>query len=165
MAKMMMGQIDHARKRVAELKAEKSGVAPTGPKALTGSTYKKAFKDGAIKTTPAKLKQAWDCYTSGILRPHVEKQELYCYGPTPNQITYEIGEAATSSMEDALASFEYEKVNAAEVTRFNKEREIYQLRQEALELEASTVEDAIVLGDQHAALAALQNFAAFVVGF
>lgn len=165
MSKMLMGQINHARDRVKQLKAEKSGNSPRTPKFLDSTRFLEDLKKGAVTVTGPKLKEAFNAYISGIKLPCVESSSKYNFELRAHVTTYELTEKSASSVEDALAAREYLKINEAEALRYNRERELYELRQEALTVKAQQVEDAIVLGDQQAALIALQEFATFDVGF
>lgn len=159
MAKMMMGQIDHARRRVAELKAKKLGGAPGAPEIKGGADVLEALRDGTITVTGPQLRKAFEAFVSKTGSRQVDEDS----GNYQNNYTstYRIIERAPSSVEAALATGVYFKENTAEVTRFEQETKLFRLNKEILDLEASRVEDAIVLGDQHAALQALQDFDAF----
>ena len=161
MAKMLMGQIDHARNRVKALKAEKLGGSPDAPKIKGSSNVLEGLRDGTITVTGPQLRKAFEAFVSKTVSRQVDEQS----GNYQNNYTstYRIIERAPSSVEAALATDVYFKENTAEVTRFEQETELYNLNKEALDLEASRVEDAIVLGDQHAALQALQDFAKFTL--
>ena len=163
MSKMLMGQINHARGRVNQLKAEKTGAQPVHPKVLDGDDYKKAFRKGDVSSSPAKLKQAWECFVNRNLRPHVENDSSWNHLTRSSITTCKLGEAAVNSMEEALASFHYAAENAGEILRYSLELELYNTRKEAIELRAQVVEDAIVLGEQSEALKALNAFATFEV--
>jgi len=161
MAKMMMGQIDHARKRVAELKAAKYGDSPNPPKLRGGSDILKAMRAGEITPTAPQVKKAFAAFVDETVSAQVEEQS----GSYSNNYTstYRIARRTPASVQDALATLVYIKENTAEVERFEQETELYNLRQEAINIKATEVEDAIVLGDQHAALIALQEFTVFEV--
>lgn len=165
MSKMLMGQINHARDRVKQLKREKAGQAPDVPKFFGSVKFLRDLKKGEIKVTGPKLVAAFEAYVTGIKLPCVESSSRYNYETGSHVKTYTLEEKAATSVEAALAAHEYQSVNAEEASRFNQATELYELRQEALNLKAQQVEDAIVLGDQQAALMALQEFAAFDVGF
>lgn len=161
MSKMMMGQIDHARKRVAELKAQKLGDKPVSPTIKGGSDLLKALRSGKTAVSPAQIKKAFTSFVDQTVSQELDEDSGGYYNN--HKTTYQIKLRAPVSIECALATVVYFKENSAEVNRFEKETELFNLRQEALNLEATSVEDAIVLGDQHAALIALQNFAAFTL--
>lgn len=161
MAKMMMGQIDHARNRVAALKAEKLGKQPAVPKIKGASNVLTAFREDSLSVTGPQLRRAFDAYINKTVSKVVDEDSgNYSNG---YKSTYSIKEIAPSSVEAALATEIYRKENTAEVFRFEQETTLFNLNKEVLDLEASRVEDAIVLGDQHAALQALQDFAAFTL--
>jgi hypothetical protein len=149
MAKMMMGQIDHARQRVAELKKAKLGDQPKTPDLKGAGDILKALREGSVTVTGPQLRKAFDAYILHYSNNYTS--------------TYSLKKSAPQSVEAALATVIYIKENTAEVSRFEQETELFNLNQEALNLKASEVEDAIVLGDQHAALAALNDFAAYEV--
>ena len=161
MAKMMMGQIDHARNRVRALKQEKLGDAVKPPKYKNGKELLQAVRDSKAEVTPAQVKAAWIAYVDKVVSNNVEETP----GSYRNgyNATYKVRETAPTSVEEALSRIVFIKENTAELVRFEQETTLYKLKQEILDLEASAVEDAIVLGDQQAALAALKDFAAFVV--
>ena len=161
MSKMMMGQIDHAKARVKELKLAKYGDKPLPPKLKGSSDVILAIRENDISITAPTLRRAFDAYVDEEVSPGVKKES----GSYKNDFKtrYTLAEKAPSSIEAALASIIYEKVNAAECARWEAETELYDTRQEAINIAATNCEDAIVLGDQHAALVALQEFANFEV--
>lgn len=161
MSKMMMGQIDHAKKRVAELKLEKYGSRPVSPTIKRGKTLLKELLDNNRTVTNSLIVSAFDDYLEGAVSLEL-KEHTTGYGDT-RKTTYERVQKIAGSVEDALAAIIYAKENAAEIARFESETELYKTRQEAINIAATDCEDAIVLGDQHAALIALQDFAAFKV--
>jgi len=161
MAKMMMGQIDHARQRVAELKSKKLGTAPKQPQLKGAKDVLKDLRNGSVTVSGPQLRKAFDAY----INEEVAKQLQEIHGNYSNGYTstYRLAAKAPESVEAALAAVVYIKDNTAEVSRYEQEKELYDLNQAALNLKAAEVEDAIVLGDQHAALAALNDFAAYEV--
>lgn len=161
MSKMMMGQIDHAKARVKELKLAKYGDKPRVPKLKGSSNVLLAIREGALHITAPQLRRAFDDYIDEVVAPGVEKTS----GNYQNDFktSYAFVETAPCSIEAALASVIYNKVNAVERARWEAETELYDTRQEAINIAATNCEDAIVLGDQHAALIALQEFANFEV--
>jgi hypothetical protein len=161
MAKMMMGQIDHARKRLEQLKSEKFGPAVKKPTIKGQQALVKELRAGTARITAPKLSAAFTRYIDAVEGPVLIKHA----GNYSNNYeeTYTLGKGVPSCIESALATEYYAKENEAEVRRFETETELYNLRKEAITLKATEVEDAIVLGDQHAALVALQEFAAFEV--
>ena len=161
MSKMMMGQIDHAKKRVAELKLQKYGNTPKPPKIKGGSHVLKALLAGDVTVTGAQIRKAFDNYVNKEVADNLKEDS----GTYMNDYkkTYSITKQVPSSVENALAAIIYAKPNTAEVERFESETELYSARKEAINIAATDCEDAIVLGDQQAALLALQHFAAFEV--
>jgi hypothetical protein len=161
MAKMMMGQIDHAKQRVAALKQEKYGDKPKSMTIKNGVTLLKEIRDGKISLSASAIKVGFDNFVNGVATTTVEV-ENGCYRNDYTK-TFKKVQTPPSTVESALARTLYVKENKAEILRYEQETELYNLRQEAIDIKATTVEDAIVLGDQHAALLALQDFAAFEV--
>jgi len=141
MAKMMMGQIDHARSRVRAIKNELLGKSPDSQKTYSVRDLCNGLRDGTVKFSGPQLQkfaQEWaDSYakeTSSYNKP---------------------------SFEAIVLEYAFAKERAAEKARFEKENKVYQDRVRRVNEKATAVEDAIVLGDQHAALVALQEFAEF----
>ncbi len=159
MSKMMMGQIDHAKKRVQEIKNEKRGKAPKSPEILGGSDVLSAIREGDISISAGRLRQAFDAFLDRVVAPTVLKKS----GSYANDYTdtYTISDCIPGSVEDALANIVYAAENGEEITRYEEESAEYKRLSEILDDRAAIVEDAIVLGDQHAALLALQEFGAF----
>lgn len=141
MAKMMMGQIDHARARVRAIKAELLGKEPKPKETWDTNDLVNGLKDGTVKFTGAQLSkfaQEWvQAYSNS--------------GSSYNKPTYE----------RIVLDNAFQKERAADKKRYDAENALYQSRKERVHAEATKVEDAIVLGDQHAALEALTAFAAF----
>jgi len=160
MSKMLMGQINHARDRVSQLKAEKLGPEPARAVYKGASTLKEELRSHTVKElSAAVIKRGWEDYLAGKnLTLVTEISGKYSNGYVS---TYKLEKKAPSSVEDAIAAVLYLKVNTQTFDRWEQEKELFNLRQEALNLKAQTVEDAIVLGDQQAALHALNEFAAF----
>ncbi len=161
MAKMLMGQIDHARKRVEQLKKDKYGDVPKGPKLKAGSSVKREIRAGTLNVSGPQIKRAFDAYMAKTPLMCVDKHS----GNYSNDYkdSYTLDSRAPTSTEDALASEIYLRVNQAEADRYADETKLYNLRQEAINIKATDVEDAIVLGDQAAALIALKEFADYDV--
>ena len=141
MAKMMMGQIDHARQRVRSIKQSLLGKSPESQKTYSVRDLCNGLRDGTVKFSGPQLQkfaQEWaDSYaneTSAYSKP---------------------------SFEAIVLEYAFEKERAAEKARFDAEQATYRVLADKVNAEATKVEDAIVLGDQHAALVALQEFAAF----
>jgi hypothetical protein len=135
-----MGQIDHARARVRSIKTELIGPAPDKQKTYSVEDLVEGLRDGSVSFTGNQLRefaQEWaDQYSKS-----------YSY----NRTSFE-----SVVLENAFAS-----ERAAEKKRFDTEQAIYIARLNKVNDEATKVEDAIVLGDNAAALAALTAFAAF----
>jgi hypothetical protein len=131
MAKMMMGQIDHARSRVRTIKAELCGKPPEPLKTYRVNDLVAGLQNGEVAFTGPQLQRLAQQWANQYV-----KDARSAYGKI---------------------NFETIVLDAA----FAQEREVDKKRFEAENEKASAVEDAIVLGDQHAALAALQDFAAF----
>jgi len=161
MSKMMMGQIDHAKNRVAELKKEKYGDSVKRVNIKDGENLLKELRNGEWQVTGTAIKQAFDNFVNELPGPTVNKKT----GNYQNnyEAYYTIVNVPATSVEDALATIVYRVQNLTEITRWEDETELYNTRKEAIDIKATQVEDAIVLGDQHAALLALQDFAAFEV--
>ena len=141
MAKMMMGQIDHARARVRAIKNGLLGSAPDDKKKYTTRDLVDGLKDGTVKFTGTQLQkfaQEW-----------------------ADQYTRESSSYSKPSFESIVLEYAFGKERAAEKARFDAEQAVYLALLQRVGAEATKVEDAIVLGDQHAALVALQEFAAF----
>ena len=141
MAKMMMGQIDHARDRVRTIKAGLLGKAPERQKSYSVADLVNGLRTGEVKFSGAQLQrfaQEW-----------------------AEQYTQEDRSYNRPSFESIVLEYAFAKDRTAEKTRFEAENEIYQALALVVNGRATAVEDAIVLGDQHAALLALQEFAAF----
>ncbi len=141
MAKMMMGQIDHARSRVRAIRTKLIGGAPDTQKTFCVSDLVTGLRNGKVSFTGAQLQkftQQWaDEYASS----------LNSYNRT--------------SFENVLLENAFTPQRAAEKARWEAEHKIHQARLNKVNAEATTVEDAIVLGDNAAALAALTAFANF----
>jgi len=163
MAKMLMGQIDHARNRLTAISKEKIGPSPTRPKQLDVDDLKKALRAGDITVSPAKMKAAFNSWVVGEEITTVNCSTNYHYGGRSNTYTYTIVQEKPGSLEEYIAALFYDKPNAAEIKRYTKDTETFEARTAIVTVEATKVEDAIVLGDQQAALIALQAFAAFEV--
>jgi len=143
MSKMMMGQIDHARKRVRDIKAGLLGKAPEPEKVYHINDLTVGLRDGTVTFTGAELKafaQEW-------------AEESLSSTSRYNKVSFE----------SIVLAKAFAKERAAEKKRYDLEKAAYDSIRDRVAEKATAVEDAIVLGDQHAALAALQDFAAFKV--
>ena len=161
MAKMMMGQIDHARKRIQAIKAEKRGSVPKKPDLRGGSDVLHAIREGDISISAGRLIQAFDAFLDRVVAPNLTKNSGRYRNGVYEDDTYTITDTAPVSIEDALAAIVYSVENNAEIVRWEDETAEYKRISAILDDRSAVVEDAIVLGDQHAALQALQEFAAF----
>lgn len=143
MPKMMMGQIDHARARVRAIKAELLGKAPKREKQYDIADLVEGFRDGTVAFTGPQLQKF-----------AMQWAESYA----KERFRYDRPSFESIVLENAFAA-----ERAADKKRFEAENLVYQNRLRKVNAEATKVEDAIVLGDQAAALLALQAFAAFKV--
>ena len=143
MAKMMMGQIDHARSRVRNIKNELLGKAPDRQKEYNTRDLVKGLRDGTVSFTGAQLQR----FASEWAESYVNSESSY------NQPSFE-----SIVLEKAFST-----ARSQEKKRFTKETDVYKAKLNLINDKAVAVEDAIVLGDNAAALAALQDFAAFRV--
>jgi len=141
MAKMMMGQIDHARARVRAIKGGLIGKAPEAETTYNVRDLVEGLRDGTVVFTGPQLQkfaQQWaDQYS----------KETSSY----NRVNFE-----TTVLDNTFA-----QERAAEKKRYQAEKLVYDALVLRVNEEATKVEDAIVLGDNAAALAALTAFAAF----
>lgn len=141
MAKMMMGQIDHARARVRAIKNGLLGKSPDSMKTYQTRDLVNGLRDGQVKFTGAQLQkfaQEW-----------------------ADQYTRESSSYNKPSFESIVLDYAFAKERAEEKKRYDAETAVWNALAKKVNAEATKVEDAIVLGDQHAALLALQDFAAF----
>ena len=136
-----MGQIDHARARVRTIKAELTGTAPKPEKKYQISDLVTGLRDGTVKFTGPQL--------AAFSKEWAE------------QYAKETSSYNRTNFEAIVLAHSFKKQREAEKKRFEAENKVYQDRRAKVNAEATKVEDAIVLGDQHAALVALQEFAAF----
>jgi len=141
MAKMMMGQIDHARERVRKIKAELIGKAPASMKQYNVADLVAGLRDGDVVFTGPQLQK----FAQEWADQYAREQSGY------NRVSFE----------SVVLGNAFAQERAADKKRFDAEDLVYQNRARKVHEKAAAVEDAIVLGDQHAALAALQDFAAF----
>lgn len=141
MPKMMMGQIDHARARVRSIKAELLGSAPKNKKQYHITDLVAGLRDGTVVFTGPQLQkfaQEWaDAYTN-------------------DRSTY-----SRTNFEQIVLEHAFAQERAEDAKRYEAEKLVYDARALRVNAEATKVEDAIVLGDQQAALAALTAFANF----
>lgn len=161
MAKMMMGQIDHARSRIREIKAEKLGDSVTDPDVPGKEQLRERILDGTLVVTPAQLRKAFNEFAEQIPSERVNSSSRYSYSASRSVKKYEVTTKAPDSVDQALVNVVYAGLIASEIERWTAESLEYDRLQAILNKRASIVEDAIVLGDNSAALLALQEFAAF----
>ena len=143
MAKMMMGQIDHARARVRNIKADLLGKSPENKKQYSVNDLVTGLRDGAVSFTGPQLRdfaQEW-----------------------ADQYSKEYSSYNRVSFEDVVLEHAFATERAAEDKRWEAEITVFNDRKDKINAEATKVEDAIVLGDNAAALAALTSFAQFTL--
>ena len=141
MAKMMMGQIDHARARVRGIKANLIGKPPKKEKKYDVCDLVAGLRAGDIVFTGPQLQK----FAQQWAEQYAASQSSY------NRISFE----------DVVLDNAFAQERAAEKKRYEAENLVYQNTLKRVNDEATAVEDAIVLGDNAAALAALTAFAAF----
>lgn len=144
MAKMMMGQIDHARSRLRQLAGEKiKGSSPSAPQKKTWDNVVEIIENdsSANPLTPAVIKGALKRFRDD----RAENKGRYRYNATTltNFIAHEL--------------FDKEYQAAKEI--YDAEKAEYDRKAAIVEEARRKAEDVIVLGDQLAVLAALQEFA------
>lgn len=161
MAKMMMGQIDHARQRVRDLRAAKLGDYPKAPDIKNGDCLIQELREETIKLKNGEITMGFYRFIHKTPSETVIKESgNYQNGYTTS---YEVASRKPTTIEDGIADAVYKKHNEQALKEWKKTMELYELRKEAIALKATEVEDAIVLGDQVLALAALQEFSEFQV--
>lgn len=141
MAKMLMGQIDHARARVRAIKNGLIGKAPVSVKTYGVNDLVAGLRDGTIVFTGPQLQkfaQSW-----------------------ADQYALSVSNYNRVNFETVVLDAAFGQERAEEEKRFEAENLVYRNLCRRVNEEATKVEDAIVLGDNVAALAALQAFAAF----
>jgi hypothetical protein len=141
MAKMLMGQIDHARARVRTIKAKLIGDRPKNKEEYDIECLVKALCKGEIAFTGPALQNILAQWTDDY---------------TLNQSRYN-----RLNLEEVVLTHAFLPERALEETRYDREITEWNARSEKVNAEAVVVEDAIVLGDHASALAALTAFAAF----
>jgi hypothetical protein len=162
---MLMGQINHARNRIKVLTAEKLGNQPDWPEVPTEKDFRDGVREGNITITPALLKNAIEAWTTRAPRLEVcRASSQWDYNSrTHVRKPARIETRNTGDLPDYLAYVYFQKKYEAAVAVYEAELLEYNRRKALIDSEATEVEDAIVLGDNAAALAALQKFAAFTV--
>ncbi len=163
MAKMMMGQIEHARARLKTIAAEKIGPKPASPKRLSVKDLLEGIIAGTIRVTPALLRTACNDWVAGAEVPTVKEDTHWDHRAQTQRSSFSIERKKLGSIEGYVASIFYSKENDAELERFKNESNVYADRKDIVTREATSVEDQIVLGDQLAAANALTAFAALEI--
>ena len=163
MAKMLMGQIDHARGRITTITKQKLGPAPKPPVIEEAKGTMAEIRQGKIVPTPAQLKLALSNYVNRVPIPIVDSEGgSWDYQTrTHSSRRYFVGEEVRDTLGACLTDVINGKRDTAAVAIWAAANEKYENDKARLTAEAVAVEDAIVLGDQAAALAALTAFAAF----
>jgi len=165
MAKMLMGQIDHARTRIAAIKVEKCGVKPKFPERPDSATVLKEIRAGDIVVKPTQLRQALENFINRtpveVLQSHGGSYNYRIKDYEPK--SYAITETVRGTLGECLVDVVTPATFHKDLETWKAEDAEYRRRRDLLNEEATSVEDAIVLGDNAAALAALQAFAAFEV--
>lgn len=158
MAKMLMGQIDHARNRLRELVAAKNGEAPKRPSLVTPANVVEQLKAGELTVKAPLLKRAFDAWVNqeALVVAVVESGNYRNNYQDVNELKTKI----PSSLEEALCALIFTDENKQRSDEYCEEKKAYDERVRRIVAESKAVEDAIVLGDHHAALQALQDFAA-----
>ena len=160
-AKMMMGQIDHARDRIRSIKAEKLGPSPKQPEVIEVVGLRVGLKDGSIVPTGPQLRRALSNFVDGIISVRATSNSVYSTRNRAYSNNYAVKDRAPENLEDALIDVLFESSISADVKVWQDATAEYQRLSKILNDRAAIVEDAIVLGDNSAALLALQEFAAF----
>lgn len=162
MAKMLMGQIDHARGRIKQITREKLGDGPTYPEVPTPDDFVTGLKEGTIRLTPSLVVKAISAWENQSPRLEVTTPtSRWRNGNYENVGGGKINTLNKGNLDDYLSYTFYRNVYESAVTKFDANFAEYTRRKSLIEGEAVAVEDAIVLGDNAAALLALQKFAAF----
>lgn len=162
MPKMMMGQIDHARARIKEIKAEKLGNPPADPDVPGKEQLLEELLNGTVAVSPAQLKRAFAEFINQTPSDRINSTSRYSYSASKTVKKYAITLKTPESVDQALVNVVYSNRIAEEIVRWTAESREYDRIEKILNERANVVEDAIVLGDQAMALQALQEFAAFV---
>ena len=157
----MMGQIDHARERIQSIKAEKRGPSPEQPEVIEVVGLRIGLKDGSIVPTGPQLRRALSNFVDGVVSERATSNSIYSTQNRAYSNNYSIKQRAPESLEDALIDVLFENSISTDVKIWQATTAEYERISKILNDRAAIVEDAIVLGDQHAALLALQEFAAF----
>lgn len=142
MAKLLMGQINHATDRVRQLAREKLGDAPRKPEELGWSDVQRRLLDGENLLSPTVIQAA-------LVKLREAKKKANYY--------------SSPDFRNCVAEVLYEKENARALEKYETEREIHQTRVAAVAKEEARVKDIIVLGDSERILRAIEEFAKFTV--
>lgn len=142
MAKLLMGQINHATARVNELAREKLGNRPQKPIEAGWSEVQDRLLEGENLLSPTVIQAAL------VKLREANKKSSYYSAP---------------DFRNCVAEVLYEKENARALEKFQTENEIYQTRVRAVKAEEARVKDIIVLGDSERILRAIEEFAKFTV--
>lgn len=161
MPKMLMGQIDHARKRVKQIKAEKVGAKPTLPDTMSQDELHEQIKSGELNIPLKTVQEAFAAFRDGRKFKLPQERNIYSYQENRRIYTTVLDDKVPDSIDAAIRYILIEEQIAKDVSEYKIALEKWTALERAVELEATSVEDAIVLGDQSAALKALKKFADF----
>jgi len=163
MSKMLMGQINHARERIGVIKQQKYGEKPAIPKQADSEEVLKKIRQGELVVGAAQLRAALSNFVN---RTPVEVIESSggCWDyrtRTTAPKKFFLKEVVRTTFEECLSDIVAPIEFAVNLDSWKTAQAAYEARVTAVDAEAVAVEDAIVLGDQQAALLALQAFAAY----
>lgn len=158
MPKMLMGQINHAKDRVAQLTKLKLEEAPKA-KSHKSDDLKADLRNGNYVPTSAQLTKAFQLLNTKATTRIIKGTNRWYNEPA----TYNIRDEEPEDIYDALYFVIDAKKIAADVAAYQADLDEYNRKKNIIHTEAQRVEDIIVLGDQHAVLQALQDFEAFEV--
>lgn len=163
MAKMLAKQIDHARDRIKELSALKISKCPERPTLPCANEVKSKIKRGEITVTSKQLRTAFDNLLNGVPVKCIRTESGYYDYNRRRHVDGNayLGEDTPSNIEEALRNILCAKEIEADVKDYLAKREVYDALVKKVNHKAKETEDLIVLGDQHVALQALQDFEAF----
>jgi hypothetical protein len=161
MAKMLMGQIDHARNRIRELRAEKIGKQPVFPKPKVYDDLIEDLRNDAVNLPNGQITLAFWNFIEGNTVDVVTTETRYSYHRNNNTETLpDVKTESTADFRAQLINFVYGAQRQADLNSYYEARAEWTALDARVGKEAKIVEDAIVLGDNAAALRALQIFAA-----
>jgi len=158
-----MGQITHARERIVTITAEKLGPRPAPPEKLDHDEVMRSIRNGDTVVKPTQLRQALDNYVNRTPVDEITSsggKYDYRTGKTSSK-TYYLTQTVRSTLSQCLADVVAPPSYAADLQVWKKDQKEWERRRDLIKGEAVAVEDAIVLGDNAAALAALQAFVNF----